>query len=128
MDEWPWRRWWLLGWIVVAALFVGQTVNRLSGAREFYDGTSGLVQVATWNLLVGAIESGFLSLGLLFIAVLPTAWLITGRDTRAGCDGRTFGVSAAGGPMAATGSGQMVLTIKGSGFANGSCESPAISN
>jgi hypothetical protein len=78
MNDWTWSRWWLLGWTVAAVLFAAQAVNRLNGAEDFYDGASGLVQLATWNLLTGAIESGFLALGLLFVAVLPAAWRSTG--------------------------------------------------
>lgn len=81
MSEWTWTRWWLVGWLLVATGFGLQTINRLSGAQEFYDERTGDLNVATWNLLMGGIESGLLTVGLLFLAILPAVWRMT-RCTR----------------------------------------------
>ena len=77
MNEWTWTRWWLIGWLLVATGFGLQAINRLSGAQEFYDERTGDMNVATWNLLVGGIESGLLTVGLLFVATLPAVWQMT---------------------------------------------------
>lgn len=79
MSEWSWARWWLAGWTLVACGFGLQTVNRLSGAQSFYDERTNVMNAATWDLLVGGIESALLTMGLLFLAALPAAW----RATRA---------------------------------------------
>ena len=77
MNEWTWTRWWLIGWLLVATGFGLQAINRLSGAQEFYDERTGDMNVATWTLLVGGIESGLLTVGLLFVATLPAVWQMT---------------------------------------------------
>lgn len=66
MNEWTWTRWWFVGWLLVAFGFGLQTITRLSGAQEFYDGRASEINVATWNLLMGGIKSGLFTVVLLY--------------------------------------------------------------
>ncbi len=74
MKQLLFSRWWLIGFLVLAAIQVGVAVSRLSRAEGLvsYDGPG--VTVMSWELVVGAVQSLVWALALAVVAVLPAAW------------------------------------------------------